>query len=407
MQMVSPSSIEKRNKYKTLDELYIIKGEYEEKLNHCEKNIDNPSPFGKDGVRTRISMYKQYLDVINKLIEERINNNGNFVVSDEDRIKSDNDITDAKSIYYKRDNPILERIRINLIDGELPRKFKINPFNSGYIDGALDGIDLLNNDKTYLSEIQYKLMIDILDTINANREDAIEKLIMFLSKIPVIKYYDEVKEYLMEHRDRYNPSNLADFVFKQLQNSNNVEVIKYCLCILELLGANKVDKVKDIVRTLALCNEFTFYTIPIINHWDDSETELFNIVKKVYGWGRIFIIENFRNPSKEVENWLITEGLNNDVQAVYSATAIFQILNIEEKIENCSIQELEQYIKIIKLMLEDNNFSRFLLLKRYPNTAYKLKTKIQNLNLESKYPELMNLLNEFIDEYLKNTSSDN
>ena len=73
MEMISPSQYREKGKDKSIDELITLKKQLEEDIDNLSKTENDNSLFLSD---TRLSMKKEYLAEISKLIDEKTNNNG-------------------------------------------------------------------------------------------------------------------------------------------------------------------------------------------------------------------------------------------------------------------------------------------------------------------------------------------
>lgn len=74
MEMMSDSSFKRINETRTIEELYSMKKNYEQKVKEYEQIKDQPSPFGEGANMIKYKMFQKYLNVINELIDESENN---------------------------------------------------------------------------------------------------------------------------------------------------------------------------------------------------------------------------------------------------------------------------------------------------------------------------------------------
>lgn len=101
-------------------------------------------------------------------------------------------------------------------------------------------------------------------------------------------------------------------------SSEHVECVKIGLELLELFPIED-DDVKEIVRTLGLCDEFTLFAVWDMRNWENGNAEIFELAKKVHGWGRIHAVRELKPETDEIKHWLLTEGTVNDVINAYSS----------------------------------------------------------------------------------------
>lgn len=82
------------------------------------------------------------------------------------------------------------------------------------------------------------------------------------------------------------------------------------------MGASEIT---DEIRTLGLCDEFTLFVVFIILRWENGNSEVFELAKKVHGWGRIHAVERLEPETDEIKKWFLREGCKNCVMPAYSA----------------------------------------------------------------------------------------
>ena len=224
---------------------------------------------------------------------------------------------------------IYQLIKKALVNGEIPRDFTIFKKEEDIIfaDGAKDGISYYHFGTSEVGEEDYKIMTDaILSASNRNFEEA-DKLFKELSKnASCISIKDQLQKYIWENKENLQAGNIYEYAISLITLSDNVECVKYGLSILEMMNTNNEELKKDI-KTLALCDEFTFYCVNIMKTWPKGNEDIFETAKKVYGWGRIFAVEQLRALDPyydEIRKWMLEEGIHNDVSPAYSALTVWK-----------------------------------------------------------------------------------
>ncbi|MFC0216620.1 limonene hydroxylase [Paenibacillus chartarius] len=87
-----------------------------------------------------------------------------------------------------------------------------------------------------------------------------------------------------------------------------------------LLGLFQNEKVKDLLLTLGRHDEFTLYAaVAIQNGMEDSNEVLFELARKVHGWGKIHLVERLEPATREIKDWLLRHGCRNNVMNEYLA----------------------------------------------------------------------------------------
>jgi hypothetical protein len=88
------------------------------------------------------------------------------------------------------------------------------------------------------------------------------------------------------------------------------------------LGLCQNKSVLNDIKILGLHDEFTVYsTIAIANLSDNAENDLWELAKKVDGWGKIQLVDRLSRPelSEPIKDWLIYEGYKNSIMYEYLA----------------------------------------------------------------------------------------
>lgn len=80
---------------------------------------------------------------------------------------------------------------------------------------------------------------------------------------------------------------------------------------------------------------------------------LFRLAKNVRGWGRIHAVEFLKPETKEIQDWLLFEGADNNVLGQYSADTCLQKSGAESRLDaGLSAREHEAIGKLIQTALE-------------------------------------------------------
>ena len=95
-----------------------------------------------------------------------------------------------------------------------------------------------------------------------------------------------------------------------------------------------------------------------MNTWVKGNDDIFETAKKVSGWGRIHAVRYLRPlmpRDKEIKEWMLKEGINNNVMPSYSALTIWREGNIGSILfVDPSREELTYIGRIIDAMLDES-----------------------------------------------------
>lgn len=136
-----------------------------------------------------------------------------------------------------------------------------------------------------------------------------------------------------------NAGNIYEYGFHALVDSSDRECVKYGLSLLELFETDRHEELKDIVRTIGLSDEFSIFSIFVMLQWEDGNNEVWQLAKKIHGWGRIHAVERIEPVTDEIKEWLLLDGVHNDVMLAYSALTCWQKADAETVLKNNPTRE--------------------------------------------------------------------
>lgn len=138
-----------------------------------------------------------------------------------------------------------------------------------------------------------------------------------VKKDNIISSIDHVLERIAQLQVKLTP-NLNDWMEFLAFQSPDRGAVKTGIALLGAVGATKF---KEQIKILGMHEEFTLYAaVALLNMSDNPEIDLWELAKKVHGWGRIHLVERLaetKNP--EIKFWILTEGYKNSVMYEYLA----------------------------------------------------------------------------------------
>ena len=294
--------------------------------------------------------------------------------------KKSNDISKEKENKHleTKDLSIYELIKSSIqANGELPEDFKLPPKDPNgvpWADGALDGVYIYH---TVGNEEDIEPLKNIVFQISEGKfeeaQNNLENLDFFM-----ISRRDPLLNWIIKEQKQINIDNLCEFTISQLSTSKNIEVIKFCLCVLEIIKLETEKDTIEKVKILALSDEFTLYCLNILKNLKNSNEEIFEIAKKVKGWGRIYSIKYLKVTNDEIKEWILEEGCHNYIIPAYTAYTCAKKINLveilnEDKISNKKFNDISY---LMNALLDEeaitgisNLEDRELLIERYLEKA--------------------------------------
>ena len=254
---------------------------------------------------------------------------------------------DEKSLY--------EIISSAVVNGELPQNFSLPKDSedtaSKWVDGAFDGISLYHFPKEALTEDKKERIIEAINFISVSYSDATDVFTELVKNTRALSMVDFIQEYILSHRDTLFPSFFRLYAWNLVQNSDNTELVKIGLSLFEFFELTEDEK--NIVRTLALSDEFTFFAIFSMRLWENSNNEIFEIAKKVYGWGRIHAVNYLKPDTPEIQEWFLNDAVHNNITSSYSALECWKKSNAEALLKsNLSREKFSAIRDIIEGLVE-------------------------------------------------------
>lgn len=315
------------------------------------------------------------------------------------------DFENKKEDLENKNLSIFELIEISIQpNGELPEDFKLPPKDPNgvpWADGALDGVciyHLVENEEDI--EPLKNIVFQISEGKFEEAQNNLENLDFFM-----ISRRDSLLNWIIQEQKQINIDNLCEFTISQLSTSKNIEVIKFCLCVLEIIKLETDEETIEKVKILALSDEFTLYCLNIFVKLENSNEEIFKIAKKVKGWGRVHSIGYLEVTNDEIKEWILEEGCHNYVLPAYTAYTCAKKINLveilnEDKISNKKFNDISY---LMNALLDETAITgisaledRELLIERYLEKAKTLAST------EEDYYAIITLK-----EYIKNNKEIN
>ncbi|MDE7415527.1 MAG: hypothetical protein K2N44_04295 [Lachnospiraceae bacterium] len=223
--------------------------------------------------------------------------------------------------------------------------------------GAMDGILFYHMAGGESEESEgYPLLINAIEfAAEGKTEEAAGYVYDFATKHKVLGYIDLFQKYVIDNESRISFGNVIRFAVSLMLEGTKVEAVKFGMSLLELIDWERQDVLKGDVRILALEDEFTLYAAFLMRDWENPNKEMFDILKKVKGWGRVHLVRMIEPDSDEIEEWLVRNGVHNDVLPAYSGLDCFEKVHYLERIQSADM-DLDTYrglADILDAMLDE------------------------------------------------------
>lgn len=227
--------------------------------------------------------------------------------------------------------PLLELIcNAENKEGRLVKGFMLPPEKEAHMQlalGTTDGILMYHTPLRNGKELpSFKKLTEAIDFAAKGDAESKEKALTIIDEFSqnsqILPFMDAIQEYIMERQSDIDPSVLMAFAAELFSKGTKRETVKLGLVLLGLFETESIPELKNFIRCIAACDEFTLYAMYIMCRWQDGNEAIFDIAQKTYGWGKIFAIQFLEPKTDEIRKWMIKEGVHNTVMPQYSALTV-------------------------------------------------------------------------------------
>lgn len=196
--------------------------------------------------------------------------------------------------------------------------------SSQYADGFADGMELYGAGVEDPTPEQVVAIHGLIHAIKDNDEGtAIDLLNDLVDSLPAIEAEETMIQAISDEADDQRfLSNLLRVGVTLVARGADPFTVKYGLIMIEKFGLP--DPVKDMLRILGRCDEFTLFVVTAMEGFPDANDEIFDLATHVEGWGRIHCVDALEPETDEQRAWLLHEGWHNTTGAVYSVVPCFE-----------------------------------------------------------------------------------
>ena len=176
----------------------------------------------------------------------------------------------AKSIYQL----ICDNIKNGVLEENFSAPDESDDSPIKWASGAMDGVYIFHMNHSGLNAAQTKEMARALKA--AARGDYQEADILFFEWTKsnhAVGIIDELQGYVIDHAERLNPTNMHNTAMNLILNSEHTECVKIGLELLELFG-DPDESIKEIVRRLGLCDDFTIFAVWNMQKWNNGNPDI-------------------------------------------------------------------------------------------------------------------------------------
>ncbi|WP_295092242.1 hypothetical protein [Ruminococcus sp.] len=265
-------------------------------------------------------------------------------------------------------NSIYELLAANVVNGHLPDDFSLpkppstDPTQLRWADGAMDGVSMYHMGFPKITEKHMQVISDAFNLLDDPAKVMQKMAELFTDTSPVV-FIDAIQKYIMENTDKLELEKIVNLTFRCL-SSKIVEMVKFGLIILEILSEPD-EQIKNVVRILGLSDEFTLFSVFNMMTWPNGNNEVFDLAQKVHGWGKIHAVARLEPETKEIKDWLLHEGIVNNVLAEYSALDVYEKVDISSLMKgDITDEQFSDITKVLSALFMEGPFAGMRALKK-------------------------------------------
>ncbi len=214
-------------------------------------------------------------------------------------------------------------------DGTLPLGFHLPDDEVAaemrFLDGAEDGVRLYHMKPRAVDLMPYTTAIyEIKSGEERKALRTLRKAFRDNKKnfIRMIDVVGPLQEWMLRHPNVMHDECFLKFAVSLLMTTDDRDLVKFGLALVSNYTMDEKGQIAKMIRLLALSDEFTFQCVVMMKDWKDGNNEVFEVAKRVHGWGRIHAVHYLEPETQQIQNWLLTEGWKNNVRPAYSARDI-------------------------------------------------------------------------------------
>lgn len=235
--------------------------------------------------------------------------------------------------------------------------------------GALDGIMYFHS-KIEVDKEQLDFLKNSIKDLQDNYIEIIANSINEYYKNndkTFLSILDSFLGWIIANSSNIDNSLLFKFGIFLVLYSVNIEAVKIGISMLGLFDFSDNENIIELVEKLALCDEFTLYVDIALSNIPNANDIRFMLAKKVYGWGKIYLVDSLENEDERINEWLITSGCDNGIGLGYLAYEVANKINLLKVLKrtNLSNEEFKGICDIMEGLIKEKNFKEISFYENY------------------------------------------
>lgn len=187
----------------------------------------------------------------------------------------------------------------------------------GFFEGVIGSE---SDDATDKATVLFELFTDLGKENNEINEQQLDKklgaIYTFLVENSTITYIDSFIDLLSERSEEVSFGLIYKIAKIFLTEAVHREPIKWAIAFIGLLKLDEEDI--DLIALFGLTEEFSKFAAVALYRQDQNEL-LFELAKKVHGWGRVTYIGYLKCEHESIQKWILLEGYKCSIGVNHTA----------------------------------------------------------------------------------------
>ena len=158
----------------------------------------------------------------------------------------------------------------------------------------MDGVGMYHMHIPELSEEERTLMTDAVRAAGKRDYDLADKLFNLLGRQKQALFViDDLQQYIIRNQNEFDGRALFDYGRHLLFEADDRECVKFGLALLELFKTDRMDDIRNAVRTIGLSDEFALFAIFVMLKWPDGNDEVWHPGSRSTAFWSTFSVKAF------------------------------------------------------------------------------------------------------------------
>lgn len=160
-------------------------------------------------------------------------------------------------------------------------------------------------------------------------------------KVANMRYH--LLEDIIAHKEELPPVKVINLAYCFAKEGTRVETVKLGLSMLSLFDLSENKGTVQLLYVLGHCEDFTDYVLMSVKNWSEARRQkfCFALAPKLYGWGKINIVEMLEADTEEKKQWILCHGCKNNVLNSYLGLVCAQKCDLLGRLQKGNLSEEE------------------------------------------------------------------